>query len=281
MELVIANQQDVASLPVVKWNFEELKQYALDKADEYKGIAYTEDDAAAMKADRADINRFLRAIDAERIQKKKEYLKPYNEFEAQVKEVLKPLQEAEALIAKGLKEIYDKWREERKEKVREIYEAHKGALGEVVPFESVLCDAYLKKSTSVKAIDESLGILFDRVAKDVEEIEELTEKYRGAAMTAYKASGRDLSAALAEVRQIQKAEAEMEERRRKAAEQDAKAAEIREAYRAAQETKQEEQEKPEQEPILELSFRVYGTREQILSLRDYMKAVDLRFERVV
>ena len=113
MEFQIMNPQEVAALPQVRWNFEEIKRYAIEKADEYKGIAYTEDDAAAMKSDRADINRFIKAIEAERIKKKKEYLEPYNVFEAQVKEVLQPLREAEAVIAKGLKEIDDKWRGER------------------------------------------------------------------------------------------------------------------------------------------------------------------------
>lgn len=298
MELTILNAQELAALPLVKWNLDELKSYAATKAEEYKSIAYTEDDVQAMKADRADINRFIKAIEAERIQKKKEYMQPYTVFENQVKEVLQPLQEAEKLIAKGLKEIDDKWKQERTEKIRKIYEDNIGDLSGVLPFETVLTQDMLKKSITLTNIKESFVKFFDRVKGDLEEIGQLPEQYQAVALRAYKTNGRELSLALGEARQAQKDAEEMEERRRRAAEQEAKAREIREAFRAAEDQKAAAKEPAVQEPvndaskeadhpgaqdtepILQLNFRVYGTREQILALRDYMKAVSLKFERV-
>ena len=75
MEFTVLNQTEILNLPSVQWNFDDLKKYALEKAEEYKGIAYTEDDVKAMKADRADINRFINAIEDERKQKEEEQVK--------------------------------------------------------------------------------------------------------------------------------------------------------------------------------------------------------------
>ena len=289
MEFNILNPKEIESLPQVRWNFEDLKRYALEKAQEYKSIAYTEDDVKAMKSDRADINRFINAIEDERKKKKKEYMAPYTAFEDQVKEVLQPLREAEALIAKGLKEIDDRWKEERKQKVREIYNKVIGDLAEIVPFESVLCESQFKKSVSLKAIEESFTNLFDRVHSDLTEIEALPEKYQASALRAYKAGGRDLSAALAEVRRIQQDEAVIEERRKKQEEMKGqvlaacKSIDAERAAQAAEDRNPTQPQAPEQdpeEPILQIRFQVYGTREQILALRDYMNAMSIRFERI-
>ena len=289
MEFNILNPGEIESLPQVRWNFEDLKRYALEKAQEYKSIAYTEDDVKAMKSDRADINRFINAIEDERTKKKKEYMAPYTAFEDQVKEVLQPLREAEALIAKGLKEIDDRWKEERKQKVREIYNKVIGDLAEIVPFESVLCESQFKKSVSLKAIEESFTNLFDRVHSDLTEIEALPEKYQASALRAYKAGGRDLSAALAEVRRIQQDEAVIEERRKKQEEMKGqvlaacKSIDAERAAQAAEDRNPTQPQAPEQdpeEPILQIRFQVYGTREQILALRDYMNAMSIRFERI-
>lgn len=277
MEFEVLNSQEFAALPLVRWNFEELKKYAIEKADEYKGIAYTESDAAAMKSDRADINRFIKAIEAERIKKKKEYLEPYTVFEAQVKEVLQPLKEAEAVIAKGLKEIDDKWRAERREKIREMYDANVGELADIVSFEEVDIPDNYKKSASLKAIEECMKNLFKGVKEDLTEIETLPERYQAAALRAYKASKQNLSFALAEVRRIQQDEAALEERKRKAAEQEAKVKAVTEAVTDAV---YKEMTTKEAELELQLVFRVFGTREQILALRDFMLQTNMRFERV-
>ena len=129
----------------------------------------------------------------------------------------------------------------------------------------------------MKAIEESLKNLFDRIRADLTEIEALPEKYQAAALRAYKASGNNLSTALAEVRRIQQDEEIIEERKRKAAEQEARTKALTEQlYKdsgISEETKTEE-------PIMKLEFRVFGTREQILALRDFMVATDLKFERV-
>lgn len=49
MELMIQTLETGKCIPEIKWNYEEIKQYAIEKAEEYKSIAYTDSDVAAMK----------------------------------------------------------------------------------------------------------------------------------------------------------------------------------------------------------------------------------------
>ena len=282
MEFEILNGKEIVELPQVRWNFEELKKYAQEKALEYKSIAYTDKDVSAMKSDRADINRFIKAVEAERIEKKKQYMAPYAIFEGQVKEVLQPLKEAEALIAKGLKEIDDKWKDERKADIRTLYDALIGDLKDVLAFEDILDEAYLKKSTSLKKVEDSLVQYLDMVKSDTAELYALPEQYQAAALRAYKTSGRNLSAALTEVRRIQEEEKLIEERKRQAEKAKAISEEIAKnrSNQAEQAAKPEAETKTDAEPILQLDFRVYGTREQILALRDFMVAKNIKFGRL-
>ncbi|MEY8536817.1 DUF1351 domain-containing protein, partial [Blautia pseudococcoides] len=94
MELRIATQMDPGVLPEVQWNNEELKKEITDKAEEYKNIAYTAEQSAEMKKDRAKLNALVNAFEDQRKQVKKFYSEPYSKFEAQVKEVLAPAREA-------------------------------------------------------------------------------------------------------------------------------------------------------------------------------------------
>jgi hypothetical protein len=104
-----------------KWNYEAIKEAALAKAKEYQGIIYADADEAAMKRDRADLNRIINAIEDERKRIKKACMAPYETFEAQVKDVLQPLRSAVATIDTGLTEIDRQYRDGKTGLMKELY----------------------------------------------------------------------------------------------------------------------------------------------------------------
>lgn len=294
MELTIYSPQDAKALPEIKWNFEEIKKYAVEKADEYKSIAYTESDEAAMKADRADINRFVNAIEDERKRKKAEYMEPYNAFEAQVKEVLKPLREAEAGIANGLKEIDKKRRAEKEKAMEACYKKHFEGLESIVPFQKTVFEEYYKKSCSEKKMDTAYKLLRERVDGDIAAIENnVPERFLDKVMLRYQAD-LSLSDAMMEGKRLEEMEKTLEERK---ARLDA------EQYQMAVEKAVEEgtgpQADPAQEPVREeqviadvaipveepdtvtIVFKVTGTRDQLMELANYMKSHGLQYGKAV
>ena len=111
LELKIMTPMEPGVLPEVQWNIEEAKAYTLKKAKEYQSIAYTDADAAAMKKDRAQINKFITAVENERKRAKAFYNEPYEKFNAQVKEVLQPMRDTIQIIDQGLDEIEQKYRD--------------------------------------------------------------------------------------------------------------------------------------------------------------------------
>lgn len=225
MEFEVYAPQAGQELPEIRWNYEEIKRYALERAEYYKGIAYTEDDAADMKKDRADINRFINALEAARREKKKEYMEPYSRFEAQVKDALKPLQEAGELISAGLAEIEQKYRAEKRSLMFEIYKKYVGDLEDLVPFEKSIKDDFYKRTATEKKIDQEYAHFFYQVRADLDALEQLPERFRDKAALKY-IENYDLAEAMREGKRLEELEAAMEERRRQAeqARQEAEAA---------------------------------------------------------
>lgn len=293
MELMIYNQDNPAVLPDIQWNYEEIKQYAITKAQEYQSIAYTDADVADMKKDKADINRFINALEDARKSKKKEYLAPYEKFEVQVKDALDPLKQTTVLISQKLDEVEQQYRDGRRQKMMECYQEYVDDLRSLIPFERTVKEEYYKRSFSDKKINQSYADFFGRIREELKALDELPERFRDKAVLKYMESF-SLSDALREGKRLEELEKTMEERRKKQQEE----AEKREAEkrRAQQDAAHavpvspkpepvvsvpvnDIQEKKE-EPVLQLDFRVWGTREQLMGLRQYMIDNKIKFGKV-
>lgn len=286
MELRIATQMDPGVLPEIQWNHEDLKKEIAAKAAEYKAIAYTDEQESEMRKDRATLNKLVTAFEDQRKQVKKFYQVPYDKFEAQVKEVLQPVREAIKTIDAGLSEIERDYRVKKTNKMRELYEASVGDLKGILPFEKTIREEWYKKSITDKKLAQGYTDLFGRIRSDLESLEELPERFRDKAMLRYMETY-SLSDALREGKRLEEVERAMEDRRKKQEEEAARKAEIKkeekkaetsESYTAPQETI--EQNASAEEPVMRLDFRVWGTREQLMALRQYMIDNHLKFGKV-
>ena len=70
MELNITTQMDPGMLPEIVWNNEDLKREVASKAADYQNLAYTDEQAADMKKDRAALNKLVAAFEDQRKQVK-------------------------------------------------------------------------------------------------------------------------------------------------------------------------------------------------------------------
>ena len=304
MELMIYSPAENERLPEIQWNFEEIKKYAAEKAAWYQGIAYTDADTKEMKNDKAEINKFITALEDVRKQKKKEYLAPYEVFEGQIKETLLPLRKTVSLITEKLDEVEEQYRESRKAKMEEFYYKYVGDLQPMVPFQKTIKEEFYKRSFTDKKLEQAYSCFFERLREDIKGLDQLPEKFRDKALLKYMEEF-SLSAALQEGKRLEELDKLMEERRRKNEEErQARMAEesrrleaaAREAQKqqemtAKQETMQKEEPKAEmpqapqklqhpREEILHMDFRVWGTREQIMGLRQYLIDNQIKFGKV-
>lgn len=290
MELKITTPMAPGILPEVQWNNEELRKDVAGKAEEYKNTAYTAEQLPEMRKDRAKLNALVTAFEDQRKQVKKFYNTPYDKFEKEVKEVLAPVRDAITLIDKGIAEVEKKYREDRKAKMQEMYEKYVGDLRGLVPFTRTVKEEYYKKAFTDKKLEQAYIDFFGRIREDMKALEELPERFRDKALLKYVESF-SLSDALREGKRLEELEKAMEERRRnQEAEEAARdAVKQREEPQARPQAQAQQQEAPitepvntanEEEPIISLDFRAWGTKAQLMGLRQYMIDNHIKFGKV-
>lgn len=118
MELIL--QSADVNLPQSIVNFEALKAELIPRLEKYNSLVVTEDSIKAAKDDKAQLNKLRKAIEEQRISIKKQYLEPYNVLEAQCKEVIALIDAPIQAIDKQIK-VFAAAEEEQKYKVLEAY----------------------------------------------------------------------------------------------------------------------------------------------------------------
>ena len=290
LELKIFSPQENGFVPEIKWNNEELKAAIAEKMKEYKGLVFTEETISEGKKDRANLNKLRGAIDDERKRVKKLCMEPCNRFEKEVKEVLALVDEQISAIDVQIKEVEQIKREEKRKAVQELFESI--GFQKFVTLEMIWDEKWLNASVALSKVENQMKETMYRIGEEVGTISRLPE-FSFEAMEVYKKT-LDLTQAIKkgqELADIQKRKEEAlarqkaEEERRKAEEAAAgkesenpeEAADTHDALKKAEEN---DYTRVVSEPVTRIDFRVWGTTEQILALRDYMKQNNLKFGKV-
>lgn len=304
MELKIYNPQDNGFLQKIDWNFEELKTEIAAVSQDYETSVYTDDTIKAARADRAKLNKFVDALTGKRTEIRKELLKPDEQFGQEIKELTGIVQKAIDNIDSQVKDYEQRQREEKTAKVREFYEENIHDISEVLPFERVFKPQYAVASTSMKSIKEEILALIQKVDEGLAILNEVDSKFSGDMKEVFLRTY-DIGAAMAERNRLESAEekrkAYEEEQARKKAEREAqnqaetqrvinagKAPAAAPVHRPSAAPRQQPQPQLQEPPVMEtvedpthiLDFRVYATKDQLGSLRDFLKANHIRFEPV-
>lgn len=277
MELVIKTdlQKDIPKS--IEFNFETLKGELQERLAYYNNLTVSEDSIKEAKADRAKLNKLRTAIDTRRKDIKKEFLKPYNDFEGKIKELTVLIDEPIHAIDTQLDTYEEKRKEAKMAKIKEAYEEYIDPIIEgIIPLERIMDQKWLNSTTSMKKVQEDLEAWNDRVNADLLAMDTVEPEYQASVKEKYIAT-LSVAQALAHRDQLKAAQ---EAFRAREAEKKAKEEQqaIEDAKRAA-EVKSEPQPEPEPQPeameipeeriySLKLEFRV--TREQARALREFI-----------
>lgn len=290
MELRIMNPQENWLTEQILWNNEELKAAIAEKVKDYKTIAYTEDSLADMKKDRAGLNKLKNAFEDERKRVKKICMEPYEKFEQQIREITVLIDEPIKLIDSQVKEIDERRKVAKKEEIKVLF----ASIGfqTFVSLDMIWDEKWLNATVTLSKIEEQMKSRMYQIGSDVLTINNLPE-FSFEAMEVYK-STLDVNRAIQEGQRlagIQKRKLEAERiKKEQEIRKEKETAEQEEVvtqsitsvptYEAAQETVEEVLETQKEEPVLQLDFRVWGTKEQLMALRNYMKENHLKFGKV-
>lgn len=237
-ETVEERSLDVAYTPsVIQANFDALEERVRAVVADYEGAVYDLASADAVreaKRDRSYLNGLKKEIEERRKAVKREYSKPLDAFEKRCKQITAIIDEA----ADGIKSQLDRAEEERRArayaKLQEHYEEFAELLAPVVPYERLHEPQWLNKTFGEVKAYEALEAKVSKLAGDWEMLKSQFEGepfYAEAERELF--TTLDLGAALAAAR--------------KAAEENARIAELKAAM--APEPEPEPVSEPEPEPI--------------------------------
>lgn len=204
----------------IEFNYEEIIQEMEPKVNEKASIYYSDEDIPVAKKDRAKFNTFKKAINDERIRMKKEYMKPFEEFEAKVKDINTLADKAVIAIDKQIKEYEDNQKREKLDKIKALWTQM--AVPEGLTMEKVYEERMLNTSFSMKKVETCFELAIGKFNRDMATLAALPE-FGFEAQQVY-ISTFDINKALAEGQRMaqiqrQKAEYEAEQARRKAEEE--------------------------------------------------------------
>ena len=237
---------------VIELNFDEIEKALDAKLAEYKGAVFTEESKNIAKAEVANLRKMKKDFEDARKGVKKEWMKPYEDFEAKMKRLTEKIDEPINLIDSQLKDFERKRKEERRKKIRQIYQETVGDMAEYCDLERIYDPKWENATTTMKSIRESITTAVESARTAVSTISGMQSDAVEKALEIYKDS-QDMAKAIAYINNYEQQKAEImrreeerrrqeEERRRRAEEERIRAAEREAVEREARIREQARQE---------------------------------------
>lgn len=263
----------------IEFNFEELKNQLSSEMNRYKGMIFTEETKKEAKETVANLRKLKKDVRDKRIEVKKSFMRPYDDFEAKVKELDALIDEPIAFINGQVEEFERKRVEERKQLIKQIYEDNISDMKELLPLQKIYDSKWENATTSKKAIKDAIAERVEVVKKDIDTIQSMSSDDVPDAIELYKRT-LSLADAIAHINRYEQQKSEI-------------------LKRAEMKKKEEEQKKEEQkqdEPVKEVekttfiepkvpepgvtTYRVKADPFQIAQLESAMRDYGIEFERI-
>ena len=249
----------------IKWNNEELKAEIAEKVKDYKNLVYTDNQIKDAKADRAKLNKLVKALEDKRKEVKKECLLPYEKFEKQIKEVVEIINEPIALIDGQVKEYEEQKKKEKQEQIEKMFEEKN--IFDWLKFEKIFDTKWLNATTSIQKIESEIDEKVAKIDVEIATLQSLKE-FAFEAIETYK-NCLDLSRAIAEGQRLAEIQRRKEEEQAKQEQ-----AEIEKGlpFNEPEVVQIENQQEQEKTPVIyTVSFKAKMTIEQSRVLKEFCK----------
>ena len=249
---------------VIELNFDEIEKALDAKLAEYKGAVFTEESKNIAKAEVANLRKLKKSFEDARKGVKKEWMKPYDDFETKMKRLTEKIDEPINLINLQINDFEENRKKERREKIKEIYHELIGDMAEYCELRRIYDPKWENATTTLKSIRESISASVMTARTAVSTISGMQSEAVEKALKIYKES-LDMAKAISYINSYEQQKAEImqreaerrreeEERRRREEEERIRAQEraaverekqIREqAEREAEQARQEEKVAP-------------------------------------
>ena len=253
-------------------NIKEVKEYAIKVKDYYTGLIFTAATKEEAEKEKADINKFKKQVEDFRKQIVKKYNEPIKLFEDTAKETEKLLKETYELINNQVKAFDAEQLEKVKEKVESYFNEYAQSKNvDFVNFSqmniSVTKGLLTSTGNLTKKIQDQINEFIDRCAKDVDLINTLEHKEE--ILIEYKKtlkSAESIAMVMDRYKQLE----DMKKEKESTKEQVINDEEMLKRIDRLFVPKVEEKANKNQGEILELTFKVRGTRAKLKALKEFL-----------
>lgn len=246
-------------------NFDEVERELARSLEKYRALVVTEETLPAAKATCANLAKLIAAIEEERKAVKREWNKPYAEFESRIKKLTAMIDEARNVPYAQIKAFEEKEKAAKMEAVRAVYgEVVTEKVDRWIGFEKVFDERYLNKTYKIDAVRKDMQEKIDKYDGDLTFICENAGSHLDVALFQY---GYTLSLTAA-MRAVKDAEAREKETEALAGRQ----SQTEEAQKA-EETEYEAK-------VYTVDFRVFATSKQLSALKEFMKKNGIKYGKV-
>ena len=241
---------------VIELNFDDIERALDQKLEEYKGAVFTEESKVIAKKEVASLRKLKSKFEDARKTVKREWMKPYDEFEERMKKLTTKIDEPINLINDQVEEFERQRKEKRRARIKEIYQDLIEDMGDYCELARIYDPKWENATTTEKMIKESISAAIENARTAVSTITSMQSEAVEEALTIYRES-MDMAKAIGYINNYEQQKAEImkreearrkeyEERRRKEEEARIRAAE-REAVE--RENRIREQAEAEKEQI--------------------------------
>lgn len=256
---------EIKGLSQIEDNIKEVNEFAVKLNEYYSNVIFTEETLKEAKTEKANINKFKDKVADFRKKIVAEYNKPIEIFEKTAKETEILLKETYTFINLQVQEYEDKQKQKKEKDVKEYYQEYaKSNNLEWITEEKYyqMANINVTLSASVKSLMEQAKIFIEKVLDDLKLIS--TQQNEIEILAEYKQT---LNVSLAITTVAERMKRLEEERKAKE-----KAEEVQQQEEKVVEKVQEVLKAPkEEEKIYSMTFKVWGTLEQLKGIKNYLE----------
>ena len=198
----------------IQFNFDEIKAEISEKLQKFENLVYTDEQIKEAKADRSSLNKLKKALQDEKIRRKKEYLKPFEDFENKINEIIKLIDAPVGLIDKQVKEFEEKKKADKRTEIGAYWETTEQP--EWLVLSKIFDERWLNATYTMKQIQADINGWINLINSELETLEQL-DSFSFEAIDVYKRS-LDMNQAIAEGKRLADIQKRKEEEARRKAE---------------------------------------------------------------
>lgn len=274
----LAQYVTIQSLPQITESLKELKSKIEERTAIASQVVVTEENLKEIKKLRAELNKEFAAAETDRKALLKQVSEPIDSFKKAYDEcVAIPYKKAKEDLDSKVKVIESALIDRKSEELKVYFEEYASEFNTLfVKFENL--PIKVTQSESMTSLKNKVNDCVNKIVEDVEAIQKLPEGDQPEIMAEYKKK-LNLSVVLAEYherkRRAEEEKAHLEARKEAAQQEAVRVERVMETAPVIVPA-----EPPKDEKIYRTTFRVCGTKSQLIKLREFLKENDIKWEAV-